>query len=295
MAIQSMTGFGRAAGQHAGTALSWELRSVNGKGLEVRLRLPSGLERLEPTARQAIQKRFSRGNIQASLNVVRSGVQVQPVVNEAFMEQVAELARRLVEQHGCAPAAAHGILALPGVLQVPETIEAEDDRAAFDRLAVELLEEALDGLQEARKAEGGALRPILAGHLDTIEELTLEAEKDPVRQPDAIRARIAHEVGLLIEAAPALDEARLAMEAAFLATRADIGEEIDRLKAHIGSGRQLLHGGGTIGRKLDFLSQEFNREANTLCSKSNAASLSATGLKMKAVVDRLREQVQNLE
>ena len=151
------------------------------------------------------------------------------------------------------------------------------------------------GSKQARAGEGAALGAVLAGHLDRIEALTQQAEADPSREPARIRQRIAEQVRLLLDAANGLDETRLNMEAALLATKADIREELDRLKTHVASARALLAGGGAVGRKLDFLSQEFNRESNTLCSKSNAASLTAIGLELKAVVDQFREQVQNLE
>lgn len=296
MNLQSMTGFARAAADHQGTAIAWEVKSVNGKSVEVRLRLPQGFDRLEQATRQAIQKQFSRGNFQATLTVGRSSSQaVQPVVNEAFLKDIAGLAKRLQDQFGIAPATADGLLALRGVLDVPETAETEEMRVALDSAIEQSLEEALAGLVKARKAEGEALRALLFSHLDTIETLTLKAEADPSRQPAAIRERIAEQVRLLMDASAGLDEARLHMEAAFLATKADIREEIDRLKTHVASGRSLLAAGGTIGRKLDFLAQEFNRESNTLCSKSNAAAVTAIGLELKAVVDQFREQVQNLE
>ncbi|MEP9371126.1 YicC/YloC family endoribonuclease [Mesorhizobium sp. KR1-2] len=296
MILQSMTGFSRAAAEHDGAAIAWELKSVNGKSCEVRFRLPPGCERLEPQLRQAVQKRFSRGNIQASLNVTRAaGALVQPVVNEAFLKDLAGLAKRLQEQFGIAPPTADGLLALRGVLDVPEATETEEQRASFDAAVLAALETALAGLEDARKAEGAALGALLGGHIDTIEALTLRAEADPSREPAVIRARLAEQVALLMDAAATLDEARLHQEAAFLATKADIREEIDRLKTHVASGRALLAGGGAIGRKLDFLAQEFNRESNTLCSKSNAAAVTAIGLELKAVVDQFREQVQNLE
>ena len=296
MHLQSMTGFARAAGEYAGTAIAWEVKSVNGKSVEVRLRLPQGFERLEPTVRQTIQKRFSRGNFQATLTIGRAaGTQAQPVVNEAFLKDVAGLAKRLQEQFGVAPASADGLLSLRGVLDIPETVETEDERSALDVAIMAALEEALNGLEKARQGEGEALRSLLSGHIDAIEALTLQAEADPSREPAAIRERIAEQVRLLMDASANLDASRLHMEAAFLATKADIREEIDRLKTHVASGRTLLKGGGAIGRKLDFLAQEFNRESNTLCSKSHAAAVTAIGLELKAVVDQFREQVQNLE
>lgn len=296
MSLQSMTGFARASGEHLGAAIAWELKSVNGKSLELRFRLPAGLERLEQPARAAVQKRFGRGNIQASLTIGRyGGLPMPPIVNEAFLRDLAGLAKRLQEQFGVAPATADGLLALRGVLEVPESQETEEERASQDEAVLRVLGKALAGLEQARAAEGKALGTLLAGHVDTIEALTLRAEADPSREPAAIRARIAEQVRLLMETGVALDENRLGMEAAFLATKADIREEIDRLKTHVASGRALLAEGGRIGRKLDFLAQEFNRESNTLCSKSNAASVTAIGLELKAVVDQFREQVQNLE
>jgi uncharacterized protein (TIGR00255 family) len=296
MNLQSMTGFARAVAEHDGASIAWEVKSVNGKSVEVRLRLPQGFERLEPAVRQTLQKRFSRGNFQATLTVGRAaGQQVQPVVNEVFLRDLAGLAKRLQEQFGVAPATADGLLSLRGVLDIPETSETEEVRAALDTAILEALEAALAGLEQARQSEGEALRSLLSGHIAAIEALTLKAEADPSREPAAIRERIAEQVRLLMDASANLDAGRLHMEAAFLATKADIREEIDRLKTHVASGRALLANGGAIGRKLDFLAQEFNRESNTLCSKSNAATVTAIGLELKAVVDQFREQVQNLE
>jgi uncharacterized protein (TIGR00255 family) len=296
MAVQSMTGFARAAAEHDGAQFAWELRSVNGKSLEARLRLPPGFERLEQPAKQAIQKRFSRGNVQASLTVARAGAAARPVVNEAFLAEAAALARSLEERYGCAPASADGLLALRGVLELPELGDDDETRAALDAAIMAALDRALSDLEASRLSEGAALAGILHGHVDAIERLTLRAEADPSREAAAIRARIAAQVRLLIDAVgAALDESRLHMEAALLATKADIREEIDRLKAHVAAARDLIATGGAIGRRLDFLAQEFNRESNTLCSKANAAAVTAIGLELKVVVDQFREQVQNLE
>jgi len=295
MALQSMTGFARAAAEEANAAIAWEIKSVNGKGIEARLRLPPGFERVEAPARQVIQKRFSRGNIQATLAFARTGLQVQPVVNDVFLKDLAGLAKRLQEQFGIGPPSADGLLALRGVLEIPEAIEDAPARAATDAALLSVLERALDGLVEAREAEGAALGGLLAGHLEAIEALTRKAEADSSREPGIIRERLAEQVRLLMDTGAPLDEQRLHQEAAFLATKADIREEIDRLMTHVASARNLLAAGGPIGRKLDFLAQEFNRESNTLCSKSNAAAITAIGLELKAVVDQFREQVQNLE
>ncbi len=296
MSVQSMTGFARSTAQHEGAVLAWEVKSVNGKSTELRLRVPQGFERLEPVVRQTVQKRFSRGNFQATLTVGRvAATPVQPVINEAFLKDIAGLAKRLEEQFGLAPATADGILGLRGVLDMPEAVETSESRDALDAAILVALDETLSGLETARRAEGEALRTLLSGHVAAIEALTLRAEADPSREPAAIRERIAGQVRLLLDAAANLDEARLHQEAAFLATKADIREEIDRLKTHVASARALLSGGGAVDRKLDFLAQEFNRESNTLCSKSNAATVTAIGLELKAVVDQFREQVQNLE
>jgi uncharacterized protein (TIGR00255 family) len=290
-----MTGFARAGAELNSAAISWEVKSVNGKGLEARFRLPPGFERIEQPARQAIQKRFSRGNVQATLAVVHIGLQATPVVNEDFLGDLAALAKRLVDQFGVAPASADGLLALRGVLEEPEVIESDDVRAESDALILSALDSALAGLEEARKSEGAALGAVLGGHIDRIEALTAAAEADPSRDVAVIRQRLAEQIRVLLESANGLDDARLNMEAALLATKADIREELDRLQAHVVSARALLASGGPVGRKLDFLSQEFNRESNTVCSKSNAASLTSIGLELKAVVDQFREQVQNLE
>ena len=296
MPLQSMTGFSRATGEVDGTSIAWELKSVNGKTIEIRLRLPPGYERLEPGVRQALQKRFARGNFQATLTIGRVGGSVaQPVINEAFLKDLAGLAKRLQEQFGTAPASADGLLALRGVLEPSETLETEETRAGLDAAIFATFERAIADLAKARQSEGQATGDLLLGHIDTIESLVLLAEADPSREPATIRARLAEQVALLMDASAGLDESRLHMEAAFLATKADIREEIDRLKTHIASGRALLAAGGPIGRKLDFLAQEFNRESNTLCSKSNAGAITAIGLELKAVVDQFREQVQNLE
>lgn len=291
-----MTGFSRASGTAGSAIATWEIRSVNGKSIELRLRLPPGLDRIEPMARQTVQKIFSRGNIQASLTLARApGLNGQPVINEVFLKDVAELAKRLEKQYGTAPATADGLLALRGVLDIPEMTETEEERAAGDAGILAALDHALIGLETSRRAEGAALGMVLLAQVDEIEVLTLRVEADPSREPAVIRERLAEQVRLLLDASGSFDEQRLHTEAALLATKADIREEIDRLKTHITSARALIAQGGPVGRKLDFLAQEFNRESNTLCSKSNAAAVTAIGLELKAVVDRFREQVQNLE
>lgn len=296
MTIESMTGFARASGQAGDDRIVWELKSVNGKGLDTRLRLPPGFESIEQPGRQALQKSFQRGNIYANLTVARlSSASTAVTVNETLLVELATLAQRLEQDFGIAPARADGLLALRGVIEMQESLLDDDARAARDAAVLTVLDEALAGLAEARREEGQALKAIMLDQIDRIENLTERAAADPSRDPVAIRSRLADQVRLLLETGAPLDEARLNAEAAYLATKADIREEIDRLRTHVASARTLLAGGGAVGRRLDFLSQEFNRESNTLCSKSNAAAITAIGLELKAVIDQFREQVQNLE
>ncbi|MFC5989840.1 YicC/YloC family endoribonuclease [Limoniibacter endophyticus] len=294
-----MTGFARASAAAEGGVLSWELRSVNGRSLDMRVRTPQGYEALDPQARAMIQKRLARGNIQASLSLQSDARTVAtPIVNEAFLIDLAGLAQRLEQKYGLAPARADGLLALRGVLEMPDgsAVSSTAEQEEISRIAMSTLAEALSQLIEARQREGAALRTVLEAQLARIEDLTLAAENDPSRSLEAVKARLAQQVALLLEeSGTRLDSDKLHAEAALLATRADIREELDRLKAHVANARDLLASGGPIGRKLDFLAQEFNREANTLCSKSNAGSITAIGLDLKAVVDQFREQLQNLE
>ena len=295
MALQSMTGFARSSDSIDGADIAWELKSVNGKGLDARVRLPQGMERLEQPVRRAIQTRFKRGNIQAGLTITSTEIDALPVVNHAFLKQMSDLANDLAGSTGCSPATADGLLSIRGVLLAPDGEQDENERRQRDAAVLKVLEDALDRLVEARRGEGDALQAVLSGAIDSIEVLTSRAEADPSRSVDRIRQRLAEQVAALMEAGTGFDESRLHMEAALLATKADVREEIDRLNAHIQNARSLLDEGGAVGRRLDFLAQEFNRESNTLCSKSNAASLTSIGLELKAVVDQFREQIQNLE
>ncbi|WP_188722732.1 YicC/YloC family endoribonuclease [Nitratireductor aestuarii] len=294
MNLQSMTGFARASREDDVASVTWELRSVNGRGLEARLRLTPGYERLEQPARAVLQKQFSRGNIQASLTINRSDAVRRPVIDEQLLTELAAIAKDLHEKHGAAPATADGLLALRGVLEMPDHEEDEETRQKLDALILVTLDEAAGALATARRGEGAALRDVLLGHIDTIEVLTKKAEQDPAREAANLRARLETQLRPLLDIS-SMDEARLYQEAAILATKADIREEIDRLLTHVASARSLLKGDGPVGRKLDFLAQEFNREANTLCSKSNAATITAVGLELKVAVDQFREQIQNLE
>jgi uncharacterized protein (TIGR00255 family) len=295
MSLASMTGYARAAGTSGAIGWTWEARSVNGRSLDLRLRLPPGYDALEAFVRAEGAKRLKRGNVTISLNVARSAATAAFRVNREVLAQVLALAEEISESPGVAPARADGLLALPGVI---ERAEAEDDEAALAARETELkagLVVALDGLVQARAAEGARLAQILAEHIDDIETLTSEAGTLAAAQPVALRARLETQVNGLVQAAPALSPERLAQEVALIVAKADVREELDRLAAHVAAARDLIAQGREVGRKLDFLAQEFNREANTLCSKSADVQLTRLGLDLKAAIDRLREQVQNVE
>ncbi|MEX6505544.1 YicC/YloC family endoribonuclease [Jiella sp. M17.18] len=295
MAVQSMTGFARQEGRAEGADFVWELRSVNGKGLDLRLRLPQGLEGIEAELRRSASARLSRGNIQASLQFRREDRPPELVVNEDMLRQVLALSSRLVADGHAGPPAADGILAVKGIIDVAEEAADPATLDARNAAVVAGFGEALERLVHARLSEGRALVEALMARLAEIAELTDRADSDPARSMEAIRSRLREQVAELLGAGDRLDEARLHQEAALIAARADIREEIDRLRAHVEAAHALLRQGGPVGRRLDFLSQEFNRESNTICSKSNAASLTAIGVELKVVVDQFREQVQNLE
>lgn len=295
MALQSMTGFARYASRHLDTNIVWEIKSVNGKSLDIRFRIPPGFEGVELPVRKLLSERFRRGNFQASLSIDQASRQMRPVINEQLLGEIADVAAGLREKYDLAPSTAEGLLSVRGVLEMPQETQDETDTAALEAAAIACFGNLLEAIEKHRQTEGSSLGQILNAHVDTIELLVEQARRDPARSLEEIRKRLASQVSLLMETGANLDEDRLHMEAAFLATKADIQEELERLEFHVSSARSLLTEGGAIGRKLDFLSQEFNREANTLCSKSNAPSITTIGLELKAVVDQFREQVQNLE
>ena len=290
-----MTGFARSDGLLSGARWAWELRSVNGKGLDIRLRLPPGHDGVEMRARELFAARLSRGNLQATLTVDADSTAQRIKINESVLDEVVRAMERIGGRLQVQPPTLDGILSIRGVVEVADAEPDEAARAAFDDAVLTGLDAALSGLIAMRAREGTALGNVLTLRIDEIERLVREAEESPARAPETIRERLAEQIALLLDAAPALDPDRLHQEAVLLAAKADIREEIDRLNAHIAAARTLLADGGPVGRRLDFLAQEFNREVNTLCAKSNDRALTATGLAMKAVVDQLREQIQNLE
>lgn len=295
MPLQSMTGFARREGSSGRHRWAWELRSVNGKGLDVRLRLPQGLERFEPDCRRLAPQYFSRGNLQIALSVSGGETAVEAVVNRGALDAVLKLRQQLGDLVDPAPLKFDTLLSLRGIIDFREPEESEAERAARDADIVKGLELSLADLMAMREDEGAALEKVLLAQVDRIEALTATVEKDPSRSPSAIAARLAQQVALIMDNASSIDRERLHAEVAVLATKADLREEVDRLRSHITAARELLTKGGPVGRKLDFLAQEFNRESNTICSKSNAAAVSAAGIELKVVIDQFREQVQNLE
>jgi uncharacterized protein (TIGR00255 family) len=292
-----MTGFARDRGEAHGIAWVWEVKSVNGRGLDVRFRLPPGWDAVEAGLRDVAQRRLKRGSVSAGLTVRRDEAANRPVLDRAALEAaVALVAEVQAMLPTCPPPPATALLALPGVMR--SAAEEEPDEVLLAARAASVTESfsrALAALDAARRAEGARIGAVLCARLDEIEALVADAERDAATQPDAVRDRLVASLQALAGQSPALTEERIAAEAALLASRADVREELDRLHAHIAAARALMAEGTLVGRRLDFLTQEFNREANTLCSKAASRTLTATGLALKAAIEQFREQVQNLE
>ncbi len=295
MALSSMTGFARSHGVSGPYAWAWELKSVNAKGLDLKLRLPTGWDAIDGPVRGRAAEALSRGSVFASLTVSREGVAPVARINEPVLAAVLATLKDLGARSNAMPPTLDGILALKGVMDVTEAEEKEEDRKAAEGAIAAGFAQALKGLEQMRHTEGVALGHVLAERLSEIAALAGRAEAAPARKSEAIKARLAEQVAALLEASQRFDPDRLHQEAILLATKADIREELDRLAAHVAQARNLLTAGGPVGRKLDFLSQELNRESNTLCAKANDMELTNIGLELKAVVEQFREQVQNLE
>jgi uncharacterized protein (TIGR00255 family) len=295
MALSSMTGFARADGMSGSYVWGWELKSVNAKGLELRLRVPPGWDVIEPQARGRAGEALARGTVYANLSVSREGVAPSVRVNEPVLSAVLATIDDIAQRVDAAPPTLDGILSFKGVIEVSEADESEAERRAAEAAILAGFDAAIAGLVEMRRREGDALRTVLDARLDAIAALAQRAEAAPGRQPDAIKARLAEQVAVLLDASQRFDADRLHQEAILMASKADVREELDRLAAHVAQARRLIATGGPAGRRLDFLSQELNREVNTLCAKSNDVELTNIGLELKAVVEQFREQVQNLE
>lgn len=295
MSIASMTGFARVRGTHADAHWAWELKSVNGRGLDLRLRCPPGFDGLDSAAREALGKALARGNVQATLSIERPPRPAEVRINAPVLEALLRVSDDLHAKTGAPRATIDGLLTVRGVVDVVEKADSDEEQATLQAAVIDSLRQAVAELAAARRVEGAAIASVIEAHLARIVELTAAAEAHPARTPAAIKSRLADQVKALLEQGQSLDPDRLHQEAVLIATRADIREEIDRLAAHVAHARRLLVEGGSIGRKLDFLAQEFNREANTLCSKSNDRELTEIGLSLKTTIDQLREQIQNVE
>jgi len=291
-----MTGFGRAAGEHQGRRWVWELKSVNGRGLDLRLRLPQGHDALEPRLRAELSARLKRGNIQAGLQLSDAGPAPQLTVNEENIARIVTLLEGLRQRLPVAEAPRLAdILALRGVLETAAPADDDAARSVLHEALAASFAEALAALERSRAEEGARLAAVLHGLVARIDTLRGEAERIAATLPAALRIRITQQLAQLMDAGAAVAEDRLAQELAMLATKADVREELDRLAAHVAQAQALLAGPEPAGRRLDFLTQEFNREANTLCAKAADIELTRIGLEMKVVIDQLREQVQNVE
>jgi len=296
MAISGMTGFGRSDGAVAGRRWIWEVRSVNGRGLDLKIRLPGGLEALEAAVREAAAQRFKRGSLQATLTIARDAdAGGGASIDHAYVARLIEAGAPYVADGRVAAPRWDGLLQVRGVVVVDDGAEdATEARAVVEASARDGIAPAFDALAGARAQEGRVLAGVLESLIDRVETLTTAAATNAAAAPAALSARLQERLATLAPDVQ-LDAGRLAQEAALLASKADVQEEIERLKAHAEEARALIRGPEAAGRRLDFLSQEFNREANTLCSKSSDLSLTRIGLDLKTAIDQFREQCANAE
>jgi uncharacterized protein (TIGR00255 family) len=295
MTLKSMTGFARADGVHGDTSWSWEARSVNGRSLEIRLRLPSGFEALEIRARGLAQEKLARGNCTLNLGIRREAGKTEIRLNEAALAQAQAVAERAQALTDLKPPRLDTLLAMRGVVEAAEAEDSEAAQAALHHALFAGLAKVLDQLVSARAAEGERLEAVISKQLATIAALVGRASDAAARQPEVLGARLAEQIARLNEASAGLDPERLHQEALLLAAKADIQEELDRLRAHLAAAKELTESDQPVGRKFEFLTQELNREANTICSKASDIEISRTGIELKTVIDQLREQVQNIE
>jgi uncharacterized protein (TIGR00255 family) len=295
MALSSMTGFARGHGVSGAYSWAWELKSVNAKGFDLRLRLPPGWDAVEGPARNGAAQVLARGTVHGTLTVERQGVAPSVRINEPVLAAVLATVKGLAGRVDAAAPRLDGILSLKGVIEVIDEDEREEDRRVAEAAVIAGFHATVAELAAMRRHEGAALGQVLTQRVREIAVLAERAEAAPGRRPEAIKARIVEQVAMLLDASDRFDPDRLHQEAILIASKADIREELDRLASHVAQIERLIAGGGPIGRRLDFLAQELNREANTLCSKSNDVELTNIGLELKSVVEQFREQVQNLE
>ena len=291
-----MTGFARTAGTHEEWTWSWELKSVNAKGLDVRTRLPMGFDGLEVATRGNLSKMFKRGSITAALTLQQSGGATRYQINRQHLDALIIEGKKIARENpDFTPVTTDGLLSLRGVIEVEDDDAADQEPASLEKLLIESLNEAVVTLADTRVEEGARLAVVLTEFIDTLASLLDQVAKSAELQPDIIRERLKAQIADIVSDFDTLDPTRLEQEAAIIMTKADIREELDRFAAHIASVREMMDEGGAIGRRLDFLCQELNREANTICSKAHDTSVTRIGLDMKATVEQFREQVQNIE
>jgi uncharacterized protein (TIGR00255 family) len=295
--IKSMTGFASGKGEFGPHSWTWELRSVNGKGLDMRIRVPDWLTGLEAALRAVLSKSLSRGNVTLSLRISRDESQPDLALNTVAMSAALDALQQtqaMAEARGMelAPSKASDLLTLKGMLDAGA--EADDPAPLVAQMTTEFTP-LLAAFLEMRQTEGEALAAILASQLDQVAALTSKAAELAEQRKDKMAEALRENLSRVLDNAQGVEPERVAQELALIAVKADITEEIDRLSAHVTAARDLLAQDGAVGRKLDFLMQEFNREANTLCSKAQSADLTSVGLELKAVIDQMREQVQNVE
>lgn len=295
MSIASMTGFARTSGAVGDFLWTWELKSVNGRSLDVRCRVPQGFEAMDGLVRQAAAEHLKRGNLSANLTVDDVASRGRLTVNRVALDQILSLLGEMKGRVDAQPATLDGLLGLKGVLEL-ETPPVDAETLTRRQQAIEAgLKQAMTELGAMRRVEGKRLADVVGGHLDEVERLRVAAVSTAGAQPVNIRKRLEEQLRELMPEGVPVDPERLAQELALIAGRADVREEIDRLEAHVAAARDLIKKGVAVGRKLDFLCQEFNREANTLCSKAADLALTNLGIELKAAIEQLREQIQNIE
>jgi uncharacterized protein (TIGR00255 family) len=295
MTLSSMTGFARAEGAEGGASWAWEIKTVNSRSLDMRFRLPPGLDRLEPPARTALMAKLKRGNVSANLSLRRTEREPKLKLNRAALDDTLAIVNQLRRELNAPPPQVEELLRIKGVISEIEEEEDEGARERLDRALLIGFERALDALETSRAAEGTKLAAIVTQLTEEIAVLAKAAASAAAGRPEAIAKRMREQIAELMGSVPGPSEERLAQEIALIVARGDVREELDRLGAHVAAARELVTQGSAVGRRLDFLCQELNREANTLCSKASDLELTRIGLDLKAAIERLREQVQNIE
>ena len=295
MALNSMTGFARGGGAADGYRWNWEIKSVNNKGLDIRTRFPSFLDGFDLTVKKIVGKTLTRGSIFVNLTVDNDNDEGTLVINEPRLQSLLAVAAKYQNREGVAPATLDGLLAVKGVVELALTDHTEDSLAALQRALTASLKQVLDDLKAARADEGARMQAFLEGQLEEVAGLAVAARDHAGDRLEAMYTRFKDQLAKLTKIEKPVSDEKIAQELATMTVKADIQEELDRLDSHVEEAKLLLASKKPVGRRLDFLCQEFNREANTLCSKSSDTALTKIGLDLKVLVDQFREQVQNIE